>query len=224
MFDVHQRVFSEDGERDEDKVQDYIDGLVGEFAASPEAKPLLDSEDGIGWTGMFLEYGLNYPGSTPPDMSPGDFEEIVFELFPRKVSMEPERAGSVVTELRAFWQFLRRQYGLRNADRILAKLDASATGRLRDLLADPSNYGMAKSFFMLGKRAGFDMTTQEGLDQWMLAYNSQLAANQVPLPPLADEESIWPALPPSPLSPREKADKRKARKRQRQARKRNRKK
>jgi hypothetical protein len=132
--------------------------------------------------------------------------------------------ADIVNELRAFWQFVRRQYGIPSADAILAVLGPSAAARLQKLLADPANYGMAKSMFMMGREAGFDMTTQEGLDAFMLAYNSQLLANRLPPSPLTDVEALLGVLPPSPLSPEEKAEKRKARKRQRQARKRNRKK
>ena len=223
MFDIHQKVSTRDGELDERKVGDYIEGLMEEFAASPEAKPLVDSEDGIGWAATMMEYALDYLGSTPPRMSLGDFNEVVFDLFPRKVSTDPESAPAIVNELRAFWQFLRRQYGLRNADRILAALGSDAGERLRQKLADPSNYGMAKSFFMLGQQAGFDMTTQEGLNEFMLAYNSGLAARRLSPPPLAETDDFLMLPPVNPLSPKQREEKRKARKRQRQARKRNRK-
>jgi hypothetical protein len=37
---------------------------------------------------------------------------------------------------------------------------------------------MAKSFFAMGHAAGFDMTTQDGMNAFMLAFNSGLAAQQ----------------------------------------------
>ncbi len=37
---------------------------------------------------------------------------------------------------------------------------------------DPANFGMAKSFFMSGQSAGFDMMTEEGLKTFMHAFNS----------------------------------------------------
>jgi hypothetical protein len=224
MFDIRKDPYAGAGELDDRRVQAYIDGLMVEFAASPEAQPFLETEDGLGWAGMMMEYGFSHLGVSPARMSRRDFHEVVFELFPRKVSVEPDSAAAIVSELGAFWQFVRRQYGLPNADQILAALDNTAAQRLRKELADPSNYGMAKSFVMLGQEAGFDMTTQEGLEQFQLLYNSQLLANHVPPAGLDAVEGDWPALPPSPLSPKERAEKRKARKRQRQARKRNRRK
>ena len=225
VFDIHQDVFDEEsGERDSDKVEEYIDGLMEEFAASPEAKPLPDSGAGVGWAATMMEYALDYLGVTPAEMSRRDFEEVVFHLFPRKVSTEPETGLAIIEELRAFWRFVQRQYGLTNAVQVLASLGPSAGERLRKELADPSNYGMAKSMFMLGKQAGFDMTTQEGLDQFMLAYNSQVLANQG-LPAILGPEDEWDDVPAPKTgpTPREKHEaRREARKRQRKARKRNR--
>ena len=66
-------------------------------------------------------------------------------------------------------------------------LDDKAERKLQKELADPANYGMAKSLVMMGKERGFDMTTEEGLNEWMLTYNAELAARRElePLPPEA---------------------------------------
>ncbi|MDB5309847.1 MAG: hypothetical protein JWO38_4049 [Gemmataceae bacterium] len=128
----------------------------------------------IGWAAMMMEYAINYTGHTPPEMTLSNFNEVLFELIPRKVSTEPETAEEIVTELRAFWSFLSRQYGLDNAPKILATLDDRAVDRLEAELADPANFGMAKSFFMTGKNAGFDMTTPEGLAAFQDVYNASL--------------------------------------------------
>jgi hypothetical protein len=229
MFDIQQTIYDEHGEHDEEKVGEYIDGLMQEFAASPEGKGLLDAGKDLGWAGMMMEYGINHIGVTPATMSPADFNEIVFDLIPRKVSTEADSAAAIVEELRAFWQFVQRQYGLAIAAKVLEALGPSATDRLYRLLADPSNFGMAKSFFMQGKNAGFDMTTQEGLDEFMLAYNSQILARGGPaalppeFPPPAGPESKVLGPPTGGLTPKQRAERRKAHKRQRQARKRGRK-
>jgi hypothetical protein len=90
----------------------------------------------------------------------------VFEVFPRKVSVEPESAPAIVAGLRAFLAFLEREYPGDRARRRLAILDGNAAQRLARLLADPSNFGPAKAFMMSGRAAGFDMSSQVGLDAW----------------------------------------------------------
>lgn len=224
MFKIDPDLFDEDsGEWDQEKVEKYVDGLMEQFAASPEAKPLLESGVGVGWAATMLEFSLDHLGVPPSRMSLADFNEVLFDLFPRKLSTEAENASAIVDELKAFWRFVHRQFGLDNARRIESSLNAAAAERLRKKLADPANYGMAKSFFMLGSQAGFDMTTQEGLNQFQAIYNSRLANNPLP-PPLPLDYSGFDSLPlAGGMTPKQRAELRKARKRQRQARKRNRK-
>ena len=45
--------------------------------------------------------------------------------------------------------------------------------RLEAALSDPSKFGMAKSVFMAGREAGFDMDSPAGIDAWMRAVQSR---------------------------------------------------
>lgn len=182
MFDIHQSVFDEDGEWVDEAAEEYCNGLMTAFAESPEGQAFEEHYGDVGWPHSFLHYGLNYLGSTPPEMSRRDVEEILFELFPRKVSVEAEAAGEIMAEMRAFWEFLGRQYELPNAAGILADLGRDAETRLKRELSDPSNFGMAKSFFTMGRDAGFDMTSEAGMAQFTLAYNEGLLASRGELP------------------------------------------
>src|SRR5436305_335680 len=101
VFDIHQSIFTHD-EINERKAHKYIDGLMEAFAASPEAEPLLEQDADLGWAAMMMQYAIDYEGVTPPEMTRGHLEEVVFTLFPRKVSTEPESAPEIVTVLRAF--------------------------------------------------------------------------------------------------------------------------
>ena len=38
-------------------------------------------------------------------MRPADFEEVLFRVFPRKVSVDASKAEEIVIELRAFWRY-----------------------------------------------------------------------------------------------------------------------
>jgi hypothetical protein len=187
MFDIHQSVCDDDsGEIDDCRVEDYVDGLMQVFEESPEAKGIIE-EHGLGWAARLMEYGFGHLGLSVPEMSVADFKEVVLRIFPRKISTEPESAADIVAELRAFWSFLQREYALSNAPQMLEALSGDAERELYDALSDPANFGMGKSFFMMGQRAGFDMTTQEGLDQFMLVYNANLLARR--MDPMVQEPS-----------------------------------
>jgi hypothetical protein len=51
-------------------------------------------------------------------------------------------------------------------------------------MQNPANFGMAKSFVMLGRARGFDMTTEEGLLAFTEAYTSDLSASAPPSLPV----------------------------------------
>ncbi len=229
MFDIHQSIHHSCGELDEEKAQEFTRHLIGEFAGSPEAQPLIERTGGVGgWVDMMFHYHFGYVGGPLDRMTTRDLREVLFELFPRKVSTEPDSAPEIIAELRAFWQFLQRQYQLPSAPDMVALLDDQAESRLRAELANPANFGMAKSFFMQGQQAGFDMTTKEGSEAFMTLHNIvQMAKLGVPIPGLGKDLgglADIPFAPPSPLTHQEKAKKRKERKAERKARKRNRRK
>jgi hypothetical protein len=192
-FDIHQPVVDEYGEFDEDAALRYRDELMSRFADSPEAQDVVAATDGIGWSDTFMSYAMGYLGVTPPEMTVNDVDEVLFELFPAKVSAGPGAGREIVTELRAFWAFLLRVFQLDNADSILALLRRTSAQELERDLQDPGNFGMAKSFFMLGQQAGFDMTTEQGTQEFAAVYNAALASN--PLPPLpASPYSLAPPI------------------------------
>lgn len=229
MFDIRQPIGIEDGEFDEELVQEYIEGIAEEFENSPDftAMRANDNVTECGWTKIFLEYAFNYVGCTLTAMNQRDFDEVLFDLFPRKVSVGAQAAGEIIAELRGFFTFIARQYLLRNADMIALSLNDKAKSRLEAELGNSKNFGMAKSFFMLGKESGYDMTTPEGLAAFQLEYNERLAAApmfQEFAEPYRSSLSVG-YLPPLPADrPRGKAleKKRKDRKRQRIAKKKNR--
>ena len=91
--------------------------------------------------------------------------------------------------MQAFWRFLHRAYHLPRAPQMLALLPPHAARRLERKLQDPTNFGLAKSFVLLGQEAGFDMESPEGMQAWVAAYH----ATEPPTPASA-------ARPPEPLA------------------------
>src|SRR5438067_1727373 len=121
MFDICQSIHHSSGELDEDKAQKYTQHLIEEFAESPEAQPLIERSGGVGgWVDMMFHYYFHYVGGPLERMTIRDLQEVLFELFPRKVSTEPDSAPEIIAEVRAFWQFLQRQYQLPSAPGMVA--------------------------------------------------------------------------------------------------------
>lgn len=175
-FDIHLfDRFDHEAEDSETRFNEYKDALLASFFESSEGQALQEQHPGAGfWADQLMYYGYAYQGATPPKLSVSDVDEIVTELFPRKISLStPDEANDAIPELVAFWQFLKREYRVRQADAILHLLNRLAPDFIRRM-NDPSNFGMAKSFFMMGQQAGFDMTTREGLDAFMAVYNARI--------------------------------------------------
>jgi hypothetical protein len=174
-FDINEAVFDEQGRYLEEKAVRYEEALMDQFAASPEGQAIKERGTELGWARAMIHYAITYPGVTPPTMTPNDLEEVIYDLFPRKVITERGDGAEIIQELRAFWRFLQRVYQLPQARQMLAHLTPQAARRLERELQEPANFGMAKSFVLMGKQAGFDMESPEGMRAWVEAYNATVA-------------------------------------------------
>ncbi len=174
LFDIHKPLFQDD-DYPEEEIEAYIAALTAGFDASPEAAALDADDARIGLIDATVRYGASYQGVTPATMTAADLDEILFSIFPRKVSCPPEDAVAIITEQRAFWRFLKREYQLPEAERCLQLLGDEAVARLEREMGDPANFGMAKGLFMMGESMGFDVTSEEGLNEWMHTYNAMNA-------------------------------------------------
>ncbi|MDQ2902992.1 MAG: hypothetical protein M3Y81_05505 [Chloroflexota bacterium] len=174
-FDINEPVFDEQGTYLEENALRYEQALMDQFAASPEGQAIKEKRTELGWAGAMIHYAISYLGVTPATMTPSDLETIVYDLFPRKVITERGDGAEILQELGAFWHFLERVYQLPQARQMLACLTPQATRRLERELQEPANFGMAKSFVLMGKEAGFDMESPEGMQAWVQAYNATVA-------------------------------------------------
>ena len=173
-FNVHQidaiEPMSESGE---EKFNAYRDKLLELFYASPEAKQHREQFPDMSWADSFMDYGFRYVGYSIPNLTVGAVNELLTEILPRKVSLRTRaEALDAIPELIAFWSFLKREFNLENASAILKYLTAYSPDKFVDDMFDPQKAGMAKSFFMSGQTAGFDMTDTEQANQYMLLYNA----------------------------------------------------
>ncbi len=109
------------------------------------------------------------------------------------MSAEADEAPEVIRELQYFWKFIEREFHLKNAAACLNILDDEAASELKEEMSNPANFGMAKSFVMMGKDQGFDMSTEEGLREWMETFNAGITSGTQPRLPLPGEPSKSPS-------------------------------
>lgn len=219
------------GEFDEKALERFSDKLLKLFAESPEGKQLQSEGKDITLPGIMIEYVFQYLDVTISTMNRQDLRAVLYEIIPEKVSIPAESAAEVIEVFRGFWQLLKREFQLKNAEECLKELTDKAIPKLRNELANPANYGMAKSIMMMGVERGFDMSSEKGINEWIETYNAEIVNNPPanlfgPMGgvPMFDFDDPFPSAP----VPRNKTKLDKARKKKRkmfqEARKRNRKK
>ena len=175
-FNIHQidklDSMSEDAE---EKFNAYRDDLLQLFFDSPEGRQHKEKYPDAGWADMFMDFGFRYLGYSVPTFTIDAVDELITDILLRKVSLRTRaEALDAIPELVAFWSFLKREYNLRNANSILKYLEACSPDQFADSMFDPAKAGMAKSFFMSGQTAGFDMTDMNQANQYMLLHNANL--------------------------------------------------
>jgi len=206
----------------EEALEKYQNFVLEEFALSPEGKAHIKTDPEMGfWIDQLIYYGFSYIGVTLPQMDEQDINEIITDLFSRKISLSsPEDAENAIPELLAFWKFLRNKYKLSNADIIINFL-VEIEPNFNSIMNDSSRFGMAKSFMTMGQTAGFDMTDQGQMDEFIQTYNKSIIEGPSHL---SSTRKTLDFTPEKPQSGKSKAQKKQKRKMAKASRKKNKKK
>jgi hypothetical protein len=152
---------------EEELRQPLEDALCAEFAKSPEGEKRSELEGHR----LLMELGAQHIGASIATLEPWAVREVLFDIVPRKVSVDASAAGALVEDCRAFYRFLERAYGLEQAEACLQILGPRAESQLAAALSDSSKFGPAKALFTAGSDAGFDMQTKEGIEAWIRTVN-----------------------------------------------------
>lgn len=181
-FNIHQ-LDNLDYDDVEPLLEDYIYGALEAFAESKIGKVhVKQNPEGGDWIGTFLEMAYVYGGYTLPKLTKPNVQEVMEYILPRKLALlDPSDTDGAIDELVVFWTFIDEVYKFRSA-KAIAKYLRSIETKFPQWMFDPQRGGMAKSFLTQGMEAGFDMTTQAGVDAFREEYNRNLPAQPV-MPP-----------------------------------------
>jgi hypothetical protein len=166
-------VLDEDGDIDEDLYEAYCAALLSRFEASPDA-----NESRLGWAELIIRQAVEFHGCTLAAFTPEVVGSLVFETIPRTATVEPSAAENVIDALRALLDFAARELDLSSARACLESVPADATERLSRELGDPSRFSPEKSILMAGARAGYDVSTPEGIAEWLDVASAELVDQQ----------------------------------------------
>lgn len=145
---------------DWDARKPLVETLIRRFAAAPEAQDLAE----INACYDVMDLAASHLGACLATIGPLALRRVLFGLIPRYALLDPSQAEQIIEELHAFYRFLQREYGLKQADSCLRVLSRNAVGKLEAALSDPDLFGLAKVALIAGQAAGFDMHTSEGIE------------------------------------------------------------
>ncbi|MEO1671604.1 MAG: plasmid pRiA4b ORF-3 family protein [Cyanobacteria bacterium J06631_2] len=171
MINLHQLDQIADQDQAIAALEGFVSELVAEFVTTAEGKAYLQAypemREYVGsWIDHLLYFGYAYESVTLPQMTMSNVEAIVTRIFPQKISLlDPAEAETIIPELKAFWQFLKREYQHPQAHKII-KFLKQLQPKFTEIMNDPQNFGIAKIWLTSGMAAGFDMTTEAGIKEF----------------------------------------------------------
>ncbi|MEQ8765458.1 MAG: hypothetical protein RL885_16130 [Planctomycetota bacterium] len=149
---------------DPDAHEVLIDRLLERFLHSREGAGKLNPS---WYCRTLMQFAAHSCGATIATLTPRELQEILFDIFPRKLSVEAEEAPEILEVLRDFYTFLDRDLRLPQAPACLQALRVEGIEKeLEEALSDRSQFGRAKSMLMGGAGEGHDLNTQERVQAW----------------------------------------------------------
>jgi len=139
-FDI-QTLYDAELTQDEEQFDAFQDALRERFARSPEWADVGSKSENPGfWAAQFVLYSYLHLGVPLAEVDADDADEVIYDIFPGEITLaQPEEAKNARSELIAFWRFLKREFGLENADTVLAYLDSMDPDEFTEAMLDPEN-------------------------------------------------------------------------------------
>lgn len=124
------------------RLTQYNDQLLARFEASPERATLPPDPPGL--LPFLIDATFDECDGGVTKLHAEAFRRFLFELTPKYAIVNPVETAALVKELRAFLEYLKRQFSLRCADECLAVLDHRIVPNLRKALSDRSKWSTEK--------------------------------------------------------------------------------
>lgn len=152
-----------------------MDYKIDEFLESAFYDALTDAQkESAAFTlDTFISYMSDYEGvEQASGWNSRNVQVVCLEWIPKKVTAEIgffENYGEILI---SFFKFLDTDGTIKNA-KALQKTVADINSKIPVVASDPRNWGMAKSMMMKATQSGYDISSKEDLNHFMLDYNQQ---------------------------------------------------
>lgn len=165
---------------DSDEFEAARDRLVDEYAAWLRANRGPSDHELADDIGVFLDWRWSYSSGELDRYAPGELHEFFVEWCPRKLSAPPEIIVDLSRSVSGFMEFMAATDRLDGGPGAAARLIVTTEELVPEAMAamaDPANFGMAKSLFGSAlsdaiEGAGSDEELQAILEQAMTEFNA----------------------------------------------------
>lgn len=178
-FDIRQDNWDYLFTGDLDPVYEWIEALIDLFEESPEGQTFMQEQhvEEVGWAEAFMDMTIFNERTTIWFMSTTNIRSILYDHIPENIPIQANNAPEIIEEFKAFWHFLKREFELENADKMLKVLNEKhIVKKFEQALADESKYGMVKAMMMPAINAGIDITDEKAVAEYLEEYTEQAMA------------------------------------------------
>lgn len=185
-FDIYQPLFDDAGYFLEDDVEKFRETLLQKFASSIEGQAFLKGDE-VDWADLFLDIVIQRVGMQLPYVYADVMRDIFYYIIPAKVVIDPKDVPIMIEELKAFFQFLKREFSLPNADSCLKVLNQkNLIKRITTELNNPANHSPTKNILMEMLDADVDIDDEQQVSTFIEGYNASIAEAMKP-PPITEK-------------------------------------
>jgi len=192
--------YADEDSREYEDPERQSEELAGRFMES-EAAGKLDPElfEDAGFiVNHVLEYAWVYVGSSPEELNEYTLEEVLLEVFPRKITAERDLFEKVAPVTEVLLRWLESEGILADTSSLVETVRGWA-----DTIAangmDPQYWGMAKSFVMQARADGVDTQDEQAMQRYLVEYNlRRMERNLSAQPDIRDLSPTMPIVEQSP--------------------------
>ena len=157
--------------------EELIKNYTKDFSVSPEFLNLPNhlKAEATQDVETFLEFLFNYELDDFEEIKPHNIKTVLTEIFPRKVSAEPEELRNFIPVLVTFFESLKVKGVVKDTPALIKSVKDSEEEMLKNA-KNPEYFGMAKSLVMQMKKDGVNFEDKEAVDRWIFNYNQRQTA------------------------------------------------
>lgn len=115
----------------------------------------------------FMDFMYNYEYVQPQEWSPSNVQSVCLDIVPRKITSDEETFENYGEIIISYLKFLGSKNYISNSNALIHRLE-KIKQKIPIEARNPNKWGMAKSMMMSAQEQGFDMSSEEDIEKFMM--------------------------------------------------------